>query len=97
MRNNLTRMALAKKLAGQTNQSIETAKSQVDFVISALADALVDGRNVELRHFGTLAVVTRKPRLGRNPRQPDSTVIQIPSRKTVRLRLSNHLIERLNA
>ena len=45
---------------------------------------------MELRNFGVFDVVTRKARVGRNPKNPTVTV-QIPPKKTVRFRPGKEL------
>ena len=53
--------------------------------LDCITGALARGQTVELRNFGVFDVVIRKPRVGRNPKQPDVTV-QIPAKAKVRFR-----------
>ena len=58
--------------------------------LDCISDALAEGHKVELRNFGVFDVVTRKARVGRNPKNPPVTV-QIPPKKTVWFRPSEEL------
>ena len=58
--------------------------------LDCISDALAEGHTVELRNFGVFDVVTRKARVGRNPKNPTVTV-QIPPKKTVWFRPSEEL------
>ena len=45
---------------------------------------------MELRNFGVFDVVTRKARVGRNPKMPEVTV-QIPAKAKVRFRAGKEM------
>ncbi len=69
--------------------SYREAKEIIDFLISRIKSQLVSGDVVKLSGFGSLKVVDRKGRLGRNPQtgdrlflQPSKYVTFKPSRKT---------------
>ena len=42
----------------------------VHHTLDCISAALAEGRKVELRNFGVFDVVTRKARVGRNPKTP---------------------------
>ncbi len=80
----MTRRDLALELRerlGSRNTHSEMIEC-VDALLDTIAEALIAGRHLEFRGFGTFSVVTRKSRVGRNPRQPDETY-DIPKRKVV--------------
>ena len=56
--------------------------------------ALCEGKNIEIRGFGTYKIVTRKARIGRNPK--NSKTVQIPSKKAIKWKMSKILFKRLN-
>ena len=56
--------AVHKRHGGLTNRD---ALRLVDLVFDVIKDKLVKGESVHIVGFGTLEVVTRKPRRGRNP------------------------------
>ncbi len=97
----LTRRALAgniyKELRKQPRSRKVSAQTVLDIVqasIDALQAAILDGKHIEFRDFGVFEVVTRKSRLGRNPNDPQHTVI-IPPRRTVKFKPSRKLLQAL--
>ena len=74
-----------------------TGKQVFDVVqrtLDSIAEALAQGRNVELRNFGVFEVKLTKGRVGRNPRRPGDTV-QIPPRATVKFKAGKVLKQRV--
>ena len=61
-----------------------------------MAEAMLEGRHIEFRDFGVFEVLTRRSRLGRNPNNPQNTVV-IPARRTVKFKLSRKMMEKLAA
>ena len=53
--------------------------------LESITRALARSETVELRNFGVFDVVGRKPRMGRNPRNPDVDV-PIPAKAIVKFR-----------
>lgn len=94
----LTRRELAlnihKKLPAGKKCSAALILDIVQLTIECMADAMLQGRHIEFRDFGVFEVLTRKSRLGRNPNNPQNTVV-IPARRTVKFKLSRKLMERL--
>ena len=66
----------------------------VDIVFFEIIEALYRGKNIEIRGFGTYKAITRKARIGRNPK--NSETIQIPAKKAIRWKMSKVLYNRLN-
>ena len=65
-------------------------KDIVQRALDIICDSLATGRNVELRNFGVLEVQVRKPRIGRNPAQPENDVV-IPKRAVVKFKAGKEL------
>tara|TARA_B100000579_G_scaffold50959_1_gene35490 strand:+ start:167 stop:499 length:333 start_codon:yes stop_codon:yes gene_type:complete len=90
----LTKKGIAQYVAqqGGTERPVSQHDLQVivHHALDCISDALAEGRKVELRNFGVFDVVTRKARVGRNPKNPTVTV-QIPPKKTVRFRPGKEL------
>ena len=63
-------------------------------IFSEILDALKNGRNVEIRGFGTYKITKRKARIGRNPK--NSEKVQIPEKKAIKWKMSKILFKRLN-
>lgn len=93
---NFTRNELAVELSKRVALPVDRAKGIIDHVLMALEDALVAGKKIEFRGFGTLDVVLRKAKVGRNPKNPAAGQYAIPARKMVRFRVGKQLFDRLN-
>jgi integration host factor subunit beta len=91
---NLTKREIVQEIYGKSGfpqkQIVDTVQQTLDIIQRALAA----GRNVELRNFGVLDVQVRKQRLGRNPNQPNATVV-IPERAVVRFKSGKVLKQQL--
>ena len=66
----------------------------VEIIFREFTEALNDGRNIEIRGFGTYKIVKRKARVGRNPK--NSEPVQIPEKKTIKWKISKTFFNRLN-
>mgnify|MGYP001167752378 FL=1 len=78
--------------------NLQDAQSVVGKTLESITEALRQGQTVELRNFGVFDVVTRKARVGRNPKIPEVTV-QIPAKAKVRFRAGKEMkvgVTRLN-
>lgn len=75
---------------GQQKQDIGLA---VDIILETMADALKEGRRVELRGFGSFSTRERRPRNTKNPRT--GVVMDIPERRTLHFTMSKSLKEKL--
>ena len=89
----LTRRELALSLSTDTALASKTgtrirrsdAVEIVQFLFDTLGRRLLDGGSAEFRNFGVFEVVTRKARIGRNPRNPDETY-DVPARRVIRFK-----------
>lgn len=72
-----------------------TALHVVDAVTEILSDAFAEGKNVCLRGFGTLQVKTTKEKPARNISA--GTTVVVPAQRTVKLKLSKQLKNRMNS
>lgn len=61
----------------------EEAIKVVQTVLDTIESALAQGHRVELRNFGVFEVFNTKERPGRNPNNPEKTVV-IPARTVVK-------------
>ena len=66
----------------------------LEIIFFEIEEALCRGENVEIRGWGTLKVKIKKARTGRNPKS--SEIIQIPTKKAVKWKMSKTLFNRLN-
>ncbi|MDP7051394.1 MAG: HU family DNA-binding protein [Verrucomicrobiota bacterium] len=80
------------------NADIKLNQQEIMIVIQASLDsitrALARSETVELRNFGVFDVVTRKPRMGRNPRNPGVDV-PIPAKAIVKFRPGKDMREKV--
>ena len=91
----MTRSELVTALLGQTpGLTHDQARRTVDALLETVADALVEGRRVELRGIGAFAVTTRPARATRNP----CTGVSVATPRTwhVAFRTGSTLRDRLN-
>lgn len=66
----------------------------VQRTLDVIADALAEGRSVELRNFGVFEIQVRKERVGRNPNKPKKDVM-IPQRAVIKFKAGKELKARL--
>ncbi len=64
--------------------------------IDEITDALARGNNVVMRKFGAFEVRELKAKLGRNPKNPTSTV-KIPARAAVKFKPGKEMKEKVAA
>ncbi|MBR1991627.1 MAG: HU family DNA-binding protein [Bacteroidales bacterium] len=65
------------------------AKKALDATIEAIAESMKKDEKVSLVGFGSFSVVTRKERMGRNPRAKKgekAQLIKIPAKKVVKFK-----------
>jgi nucleoid DNA-binding protein len=78
----LTKRNLVIRIAQETGMNQHDVHTVLHRAFEAITESLCKGQHVEFREFGVFKVVTRKPRIGRNPHKPEDTV-RIPARKVV--------------
>jgi len=66
----------------------------LEIIFQEIVEALREGKNIEIRGFGTYKVVKRKARIGRNPK--NSELVQIPEKKAIKWKTSKVFFNRLN-
>ena len=69
-------------------------KKILKLVFHEIEIALSEGKNIEIRGFGTYKVVKRKARVGRNPK--NSELVQIPEKKAIKWKIGKNFFNRLN-
>lgn len=99
MSSNLTKRDIVLSIHSEVKReypevSQKAIRDIVQSTLDEIADALSDGRNVELRNFGVFEVQVRKSRIGRNPNKPENDVI-IPERAVIKFKAGKELKARL--
>ncbi len=78
MSNTITKKELIDRVAHMIKQDPALIRDTVQAILDAISEYLVEGRRIELRNFGVFSVKRRRPRIGRNPNQPERD-IKIPA------------------
>jgi integration host factor subunit beta len=66
----------------------------LEIIFLEITETLSEGKNIEIRGFGTYKIVKRKARIGRNPK--NSELVQIPKKKVIKWKISKTFFNRLN-
>ena len=66
----------------------------LEIIFIEITKALREGKNIEIRGFGTYKIVKRKARIGRNPK--NSKPVEIPEKKAIKWKMSRTFFNRLN-
>ena len=80
-----TKRDLVIRISNDTGLIQQDVMAVVQKTLDYITEALIAGKNVELRNFGVFEVKLRKPRVGRNPNDPAKDV-QIPARAVVKFK-----------
>jgi nucleoid DNA-binding protein len=90
MAKNLTKRDIVLDVYEKTDFPQKEVRETVQLTLDAIAKALSEGRNVELRNFGVFEVQIRKSRIGRNPNKPETDVV-IPKRAVIKFKAGKEL------
>lgn len=90
MSKNLTKRDIVLDIYDKTDFPQKEVRETVQLTLDAIANALREGRNVELRNFGVFEVQVRKSRIGRNPNKPETDVV-IPTRAVIKFKAGKEL------
>lgn len=91
----MTKADLVDEIAQRTGLTKKDVADTVDEFLEAVSRALVQGKHIEIRGFGTFKVKDRKPRTARNPRTGDA--VHVPPRKVPVFKVSKELKDRVAA
>ena len=90
----MTKRDLVIRISNDTGLIQQDVMAVVQKTLDYITEALIDGKNVELRNFGVFEVKLRKPRVGRNPNDPAKDV-QIPARAVVKFKAGKEMREQV--
>jgi nucleoid DNA-binding protein len=90
MPSNLTKRDIIMSIYDKTGYPQKEVRDIVQLTLDVIAEALSEGRDVELRNFGVFQVQVRKTRIGRNPNKPEKNVI-IPERAVIKFKAGKEL------
>ncbi|SET22588.1 DNA-binding protein HU-beta [Natronincola peptidivorans] len=91
----MNKAELVAKIAEKSQLTKKDAELSLNAFMESVEEALVGGDKVQLVGFGTFDVRERKPRQGRNPRNPEQ-VIDIPASKAPVFKAGKTLKEKIN-
>jgi nucleoid DNA-binding protein len=91
---NLTKREIVLSIYDKTALPQKDVQLIVQLCLDSIHQALVAGRDVELRNFGVFEVQVRKARVGRNPNKPE-TDVTIPERAVVKFKAGKELKKQL--
>ncbi|SDJ83553.1 HU family DNA-binding protein [Natronincola ferrireducens] len=91
----MNKAELVAKIAEKSQLTKKDAELALNAFMESVEEALVEGDKVQLVGFGTFDVRERKPRQGRNPRNPEQ-VIDIPASKAPVFKAGKTLKEKIN-
>jgi len=85
---------LITKLAEKTNITTKDAASILDVILKSMTNALVQGKSIEIRGFGSFTVKEYMSYTGRNPKTGER--ITVKPKKLPVFRVGRELRERVN-
>ena len=90
MAKTLTKRDLVNKISAETNFTQIEVFDIVQRAVDIISSTLAEGDRVVIRNFGTFQVKEVKPKVGRNPKNPDQDV-PIPARSVVKFKVGKEL------
>src|SRR5882672_8497013 len=81
----MTKRDLVIRISSETSLVQQSVLEVVQKTLDYIAEAVAQGKKVELRNFGVFEVKIRRARVGRNPNSP-ATDVRIPPRAVVKFK-----------
>src|SRR5919108_2618047 len=88
----MTKRDLVVRISNETGIVQQSVLEIVQKTLDYIAEAVAQGKKVELRNFGVFEVKVRKARIGRNPNAPANDV-RIPPRAVVKFKPGKEMRE----
>ncbi len=79
----ITKKKLIQVVAQKRGMHPNDVRNTIQAFLDAMTDFLTEGDRLEFRDFGVFEIVTRKKKIGRNPKNAD-VPIEIPARRAVK-------------
>ena len=90
-----TKHDLIKRVAAETQQPRNVVRQVAQALLDDIIDELAHGNRLEFRDFGVFEVVTRRPRVARNPRTGEA--IHVPAKTVVHFKQGRVMKDRVAA
>ena len=91
--NNLKKIDIIKDLSEKSGYSSNYSKKVINDLIESILQNIKNG-NFNLKNIGSFSVITKKARIGRNPKTKKEYIIS--QRKSVSFKASKSLLTKLN-
>ena len=92
-RKNLIKSDIIQNLSIKTGFSINYSKKIFSELIEIILNNIKEG-NLNLKNIGSFKVISKRERLGRNPKTKEEFIIS--SRKSISFKTSKNLLKKLN-
>ena len=66
----------------------------LNLVFNEIIKTLAEGKNIQIRGFGSFKIKQLKSRMGRNPK--DGSIVKIPAKQSVNWKMSKEFFQKLN-
>jgi len=90
----VTKRDLVVKVSEKINMTQQQVFDVIQLFIDEITDCLGEGDDVVLRNFGSFQITVTKPKIGRNPKKPE-TPVEIPARSIVKFKPGKEMKERV--
>jgi len=90
----VTKKGLVAAIAAQAKLHPTQVREVIQGLLEQITEALERGERLELRDFGVFEVVTRKQKVGRNPKNAAVPII-IPERRVVKFTAGKRMRRRI--
>ncbi len=85
---------LVEQIAEETGFLSTDVRVVLQLALDKMVDTLAQGKRIEFRDFGVFETIQRRPRIGRNPSNPQQTY-DVPARKVVRFKPGKMMKEKV--
>jgi len=90
----MNKSELTEQLAEKLNIPVRDAASIIDTILESMTDALVEGKSIEIRGFGSFTVKEYQSYTGRNPKTGER--IKVEPKKLPVFRVGRELKDKVN-
>ena len=90
----VTKRDLVIKVSDKNDMTQQQVFDVIQLFIDEITESLTQGDDVVLRNFGSFQVVVTKPKIGRNPKKPE-TPVEIPARAIVKFKPGKEMKDRV--
>ena len=94
MRKNFTRNKLAERINVRLGYSKEEAKEFIEVFLNCIKINMNDKENIKISKLSSFKVITKKERIGRNPKTGQDAIIS--ERKVVSCKFSKNFKNKIN-